>query len=535
MQATRVFINGEVFTSDHRFSVHEAVAIGGNRILGVGTNQEIQAFVESGTEVTDLEGRTLMPGFIDAHAHLELYGTNQLGVNAKAVHSIPELLDQLLLAAEDIPKGQWIRGWGYNQNHLAEQRHLTRDDLDKVSTSHPIIVVRTCGHISCVNTKALELTGITDSVVDPPGGKYHRDTSGRLTGLLMESAHMAMFQHADYSEEEVQKGLAIASADFLELGITSVHDAGGYGTKHIRYLQKAVQEKTLKQRIYALYGSLSDSVSMVEAGIRSGMATGIGDDSFRIGPAKVFIDGSSSGPTCKMREGYTSNPAGSGMLYMDQHALDRSLLSAYEHGWQLTAHAMGDQAVDMLLTTLERARSGRPGTRHRIEHSGFTPADLVQRMKAVRAIPIPNPAFLHEFGDGYRKDYGNRVEAMFPMHAFAQNDIPFAIGSDSPITTADPFVGIHAAITRQSKSGRSIGAEQGITLEEALRAYTWGGAYASGEEDVKGSLKPGMLADLIILDRPVLNTPIQQLPEVTVDETILDGKTVFHKLKEDVY
>ncbi|WP_027953635.1 amidohydrolase [Halobacillus kuroshimensis] len=536
MHADKIFINGEIVTADEHFHVYEALAVQGESILKAGKNYEIMKTAGALTEVVDLKGRTLMPGFIDAHVHLELYGTNVLGVNCKKPRTIPEVLKALTERAAETAEGQWVRGWGYNQNELAENRHLTRWDLDKVSTSHPIIVVRTCGHISCVNTKALEMAGIEETTPDPVGGSYHK-INGQLSGLLLEAAHMIVFQHADYSEEEVLHGLTLASQDFLSYGITSVHDAGGYGTKHIRYLQQAVQQGIVKQRVYALYGSLSNAPEMVRAGLESGISTGLGDEWFKIGPAKLFIDGSSSGPTCRTREPYNSNPEDRGILYITQDQLDGPLLEAHHRGWQITAHAMGDEAVDMMLHTIERALDQAPAAipRHRIEHAGIAPSDLVERIRNTGAVPIPNPSFLYEFGDGYEKDYGERINHMFPLKSYSDPYIPYAIGSDSPITTPNPFYGLYAAVTRRSKSGRIIGENQTAPLEEVIRAYTWGGAYASQEEHRKGTLEPGKAADLILLNRSIMKCPASALPDMQVEMTILDGKTVYTLQKEDVY
>ncbi|MCF6408943.1 amidohydrolase [Pseudalkalibacillus salsuginis] len=527
MKATKAFFNGEVITVDPQFSVHEAVAVYENHILSVGTNEKILATTDENTEIIDLEGKSLLPGFIDAHAHLELYGTNLLGVNGKEVEDIHELQEKLKDAAQMTPRGEWIRGWGYNQNNLAEGRHLSRWDLDEVSTEHPIIVVRTCGHISCVNSKALELAGINNSPADPPGGKYVRE-NGKLTGLLLEAAHMNMFLFANYSEAEILKGLELASQDYLTMGITSVHDAGGYGPDHIRYLQTAVQDNKVKQRVYALYGSLKDSPDMVRKGLESGMMTGLGDEWFKIGPAKVFIDGSSSGPTARTRAPYTSNPKDSGILYLNQEELDSILGKAHEKGWQVTAHAIGDQAVEMMIKSIHRALKRNPRTdhRHRIEHAGMAPPDLVEKIKALEVVPIPNPAFIYEFGDGYIKDYGERIHTIFPLKSFAESGIPFAIGSDSPITTVNPLYGIHAAVNRRSKSGSLVGDTQKITVQEAIKAYTWYGAYASNEDHLKGSIEVGKLADFVVLSNSILESKPDRLKDLQVEMTVLDGEIV---------
>ncbi|MCA0991482.1 amidohydrolase [Pseudalkalibacillus hwajinpoensis] len=533
MQADIIFFNGEVVTVDEAFSIKKAVAIKGNRILATCTNEEVAQFQGKHTQLIDLQGRSLLPGFIDAHAHLELFGTNYLDVNCKEVSGIDDIIKKLSNRVPLTSKGEWIRGWGYNQNALG--RHLTRWDLDQVSTEHPIIVVRTCGHLSCVNSKALEMAGITHNTPDPSGGKYGRE-NGELTGVLLESAHMNFFLQAMHSEEQIQTGLKIASEHFLKHGITSVHDAGGYGPSHIRSLQKAVSSKAIQQRVYTLYGSLHESGKMVEKGLASGIVTGLGDEWFKIGPAKVFIDGSSSGPTAKTREPYSSNPDDSGILYLQQDELDQSLIESHRKGWQITAHAIGDQAVEMMLRTIERGLADTPINhhRHRIEHAAMTPSDLLERMGSLKVIPIPNPAFLYEFGDGYVQDYGDRTQIMFPLKDFVENNIPFAIGSDSPITDVNPLLGIYAAVTRHSKSGNVIGNEQGISIQDAIKAYTLSGAYASFEENEKGSIESGKLADFVILNESILTCKPDRLKEVSVDLTMINGEIVFSNQKEGV-
>jgi predicted amidohydrolase YtcJ len=534
MSADILFYNGQVITMENSLGICEAIAIKGSKILAVGTNKEIERLKGEKTEVINLYGKTLMPGFIDAHAHLELYGTNALGVNGKVAQSIEELKERLEAQVVNTPSGKWVRGWGYNQNYLAEGRHPTRWDLDQVSTDHPIIVVRTCGHISAVNSKALEIAGINENTPDPVGGKYVRDENGVLTGVLLEQAHMDMMITAQYTDEEIMEGLRIASVDYLSKGITSVHDAGGYDTKHFSFLYDATRKGLIKQRVYVMYGGLHDAPSIVEKGIEAGIKTGIGNDYFRIGPAKVFIDGSSSGPTAKTRQPYSSNKNDSGILYLNQEELSRTLGEAHKNGWQITAHAIGDEAVEMMITCIEQAlrENPRDDHRHRIEHACMTPADLLTRMKQLNIIPIPNPAFIYEFGDGYVKDYGERVETMFPIQSFVNEGIPAAIGSDSPITSYDPLIGIYAAVHRMSKKGNSVGPSQKVALLEVLKMYTLNGAYASFEENIKGSLMPGKLADMVVLDQPILDTPIDQLNTIEVEMTLLDGVIIYKHEKE---
>ncbi|WP_085523165.1 amidohydrolase [Tuberibacillus sp. Marseille-P3662] len=530
MEADLIFQNGEVITVDDRFTVCEALAVGKNKILGHGRNGEMDTFRGPHTKIIDLKGRSLLPGFNDAHAHLELYGTNKLGVNCKDVNSIEEMVEKLKQVAEKTSEGKWIRGWGYNQNDLDEKRHPTRWDLDRVSTDHPIIIVRTCGHISTVNSKALDLAGIETETADPSGGKIVREND-TPNGVLLEAAHMNMFIQAQYPEQEIMEGLRLASEDFIKKGITSVTDAGGYNNDHFRYLIKAVQAGNIKTRVNTLIGSLRDSPTVLDRVLESGMLTGLGNETFRIGPAKVFIDGSSSGPTAKTREPYTSNPDDTGILYLSQEELNEILGKAHSMGWQLTAHAMGDKGVEMMINCIESAlqQHSKEDHRHRIEHSGITPPDLINRKKDLNIVPVPNPAFIQEFGDGYLEDYGDRVNWMFPVRSFLDAGMTPAMGSDSPITTCDPLVGIQAAVTRLSKTGREIGTKQKISIHEAIRLYTINGAYASFEEKIKGSLEKGKAADLVVLDGPILDTSKDQIQDMAVDMTVINGEIVYQK------
>lgn len=530
IQANLIFKNGQVITVDDQFTVCEALAVKDNKILATGTNDQMIKYEGIETEVIDLSGKSLLPGFIDAHAHLELYGTNKLGVNCKNINSIEEMKEKLGAVAEKTPIGQWIRGWGYNQNKLLEGRHPNRWDLDEVSTEHPIIVVRTCGHISAANSKALELGEIHKDTIDPVGGKFVRE-NGVPNGVLLEAAHMNMSLFAQYSKKEIMEGLKLASEDFMRYGITSVHDAGGYGTEHFRHLYEAVKNGLVKVRVYAMYGSLHDSPGVVRSGIQAGTATGLGDEQFRIGPAKVFIDGSSSGPTAATRLPYTSNPNDSGILYLNQEELNQILGEAHESGWQITAHAIGDKAVEMMINCIENALNNHPrdNPRHRIEHAAITPPDLVEKIKELGIIPVPNPAFIQEFGDGYIKDYGERVEHMFPIRSFLDANIIPAKGADSPITSFNPLIGIHAAVNRFSQSEKEVGASQTITIQEAIKLYTWNGAYASFEEKKKGSLEANKLADLVILDRSILNTPNHEIQDIEVEMTVIDGEIIYGK------
>lgn len=530
MHVDYVFINGEVITVNPEDHIFQAAAVRGNEICAVGTTEEILRLRGPETRVIDLQGNSLLPGFIDSHLHMLLYGTNQLGVNCKNdVGNIEGIKARLAERARTAPAGEWVRGWGYNDQRLAEGRHPTRDDLDKVSEDHPVIAVRTCNHISAVNSKALELLGITRDTPDPEGGQIARGEDGEPTGVLKETAHMRAFEASKYPPEEMMEALTIADDHFVRLGITSIHEAGGYGPDQMRAMYRAVAERRVKVRIYAMVCSLDRSEEFVRKMVAAGLVTGVGDERFRIGPAKIFTDGSSSGPTCATREPYTSDPKDSGILYYSQEEIDDILGAAHREGFQITAHAIGDKAVEMVVNCIETAlrKHPREDHRHRIEHAGMVPPDLMERMKRLGIVPIPNPAFFYEFGEGYVKNYGGRVEHMFPLADYAKEGIVAASGSDTPVTVPSPMRGIYCAVTRRTESGTPVAESQRTSLMHAIRSFTINGAYASFEEDRKGSIEVGKLADLVVLDGSILSSSPEGILSMKPTLTMINGEIVY--------
>ncbi|MFF2590749.1 amidohydrolase [Peribacillus butanolivorans] len=533
MQADIVFINGEVITVDQKNKVVEAVAVKGNRISAVGSNREVKGFIGEETKVIDLQGKTLLPGFIDAHIHLILYGVNQLAVSCKDEHikSIEDLLNDLKEKASTIPKGEWIRAWGFNETVVKEKRYPTIAELDAISVEHPIIVSRTCSHISVVNSKALEIAKINENSENPTGGIIEKDKTGRFTGKLIETANMIMTEIASYTESELMKAVKIASEHFVAAGITSIHEAGAYGPESFRLLQQAVKSKDIRVRIYAMIGSLNNSHEFVNKMVEAGVITGTGDERFKIGPAKLFTDGSSTGPTIATRETYSSDPDNFGILYYSEEEIYQVLGQAHKKGYQITVHAQGDRAIEMYLNCVEKAleESPRKDHRHRIEHAGISSPDLQERMKNLELIPIPNPPFPYEFGDIYIQHYGNRVNHMYAVRDFIDNGIIAAGGSDAPVTDYNPLLGIHVAVNRTSQSGSEIGVAQSISVMEAIKLYTWNGAYASFEEDIKGSIEVGKLADFVVLTDSILKVNPLHIKDLQVESTIIDGEILYHR------
>ncbi|MDM5358865.1 amidohydrolase [Peribacillus sp. ACCC06369] len=538
MFADLVLVNGQVITSNMEYDVNEAVAVTDNQIVMVGTNEEVKRLIGSQTEVVDLAGRSLVPGFIDSHLHITLYGTNKLGVSCKepTIESLHDVLKEIEKKVNETPIGKWVRAWGFNQTKISENRYPSRKELDLISSNHPIILRRACGHISVVNSKALELAGIDEHTTDPEGGIVVRDEEGVPTGVLIENAQMPFYELADFTHEELLQGLMMASNDFTASGITSIHDAGVSSPENFRVMQEAVRNGKIQVRVYAIVSTINKSEEFVDKMIKAGISTGLGDEKFKIGPAKVFTDGSSSGPTAAMREPYTDDSENSGILYFSQEELNRILGEAHEKGFQITAHAQGDRAIEMMLNCIDEALKKHPrkNHRHRIEHAGITMPDLVERMRQLEVIPIPNPAFFLEYGDGYMKSYGERVNHMYPVRDFLDKGIIAAGGSDSPVTSFSPLLGIHGAVNRKSSTGQIVGGNQRIGVLEAIKLFTWNGAYASFEENIKGSIEIGKLADLVVLNGAILDVPTDQIKDMQVDYTIIGGKVVFQKESNNI-
>lgn len=530
-----LFINGEIITVNDKDQIAEAVAIEDNRIIAVGTTEEILKLQDGKIKVTNLAGRTLMPGIIESHIHTTIYGTNVLSVSCKdpSIRTIADLLQKLKEQAAVVPAGQWVRAWGFNETSIEEERFPTRQELDSISDQHPVMVVRTCGHISSVNSKGLEIGGITSDTPNPEGGEIGRGVDGEPNGRLVETAHMDVYQVAAHTREEIRDAHKIASLHFAEKGITSIHDATGYGIRNIEALREDVEAGIIKQRVYAMVGALNKPDKVVQHYLEKDFQTGEGNAHFNYGPVKVFLDGSSSGPTVWTTEPYTSDSENYGIHYLAQEELDELFILAHKKGWQITAHAQGDAAIDQLLNTIEKAHKFYPreNARHRIEHAGLARKDQIQRMKKLGVIPTPNPVFFLEYGDGYLKNYGERAEAMYPLASYLENGIRATLTADCPVSDFNPMRGIYGAMTRKAPSGQVVGETETISLLDAIRCCTINAAYAEFSEKEIGSIEVGKIADIAILNRSILTATVEEILQISVDRTIIGGETVYNRDK----
>jgi predicted amidohydrolase YtcJ len=528
-RADLIFVEGRVHTVNATNDVVPALAVGGGRVLAAGGDAEVRALAGPGARVVELRGRSLLPGFIDSHCHLASLGMAVTSIDCKAdgMQSIRALQEAVRGRAAAQPPGTWIRGRGYDQSRLSEKRHPNRLDWDVVAPEHPVIFTRTCGHIASVNSRALAVAGITDATPDPAGGRYDRE-GGRHLGVAYETAQTPLQVAALPSREEFRAALLHADDAYIRAGGTSVHDAGGLVGPAFVPAQELAAAGRLRIRIYA-FATVNSRQHPLMGLLGAGVHTGLGDARLQLGAFKVMTDGSSSGPTAATRDPYTSNCQDCGILYWSQEDLDDLIGQAHRQGFQCTVHAVGDRAIEQTLNAMDRAQREFPreGLRHRIEHCGICPPDLRARVKAQRILPIMQPAFFWEFGDGYIANYGQpRADTMFPAKSLLAAGVPVVGSSDAPVTHYAPLFGIEQALTRATSGGQVCGPDERVDLTTAIRMHTIHGAFASFEERIKGSLEPGKLADLVLLADDIARVPVKDLRHLPVAMTVVEGRVV---------
>ena len=536
--ATLALRNGRVWCG-YGLPIAQAVAIHGNRILATGSDDEIAALTGPDTKVVDLGGRLATPGLNDAHLHLISTGLIQGWVDATAAAAPTRdaLYDALRKRAAETPKGAWVLGRGFDQTRWPDGQMPTADELDAALPDHPVALVRACGHITIGNSAALALAGITADTPDPDGGVIGR-AGGRLTGLLAENAADALrAARPAPTLEEIIRAIEAGGQLLARFGITSCMDAAvGQidGMTEIRAYHLAGRDGRLPVRVWAtLLGDPGSSI--VEPCHAAGLVTGVGNDMFRIGGVKIFTDGSAGGRTAWMTRPYAGQPDNYGVQMLPDDELFALVDRYHGMGYTLVCHGIGDAAIDQLVRAYERVRAADPdhGFRHRIEHCGYVDDALNRRMIAAGILPAPQQVFIHDFGDGYVAVLGpERALNSYPIGTWDRLGMKPSTGSDSPVCSPDPFPNLHAMLTRQTINGTVLNPDEALTAEAALRAYTEHGAYSTGDEDVKGRLLPGMLADIAVFSRDLLTAhPGDILNDTRCELTVLDGRIV-HDLLE---
>src|SRR4051794_20013526 len=533
----RVFRNGRVVTCHPARPTAAAIAIEGERIVAVGTDEEAVAAVSPDADVVDLAGRTVVPGFIDAHNHFPCTAETFFAVDARpsAAASIADLRALVDHAAERTPPGGWIRGFGMDWTKFAEGRRPTRWDLDEVTRAHPVVILHVSGHYALVNSRALEDRGLGDDAADPPGGSLERDESGRPTGLLLDAATNLVLQssvdiggHRPHTHTAIETDALVgmldeASRRYLAAGLTTVCDPQ-VTSRELTAYRAARARDVLRIRTVAM--PLSYELDELLA---IGLVGPFGDDWLRIGGMKFYTDGAITGGTAVF-----SNPMGPrgqypGTLYHQPAELASLLRRAGVAGWQLAIHTMGDRAMGYMLDGVEAADAVSPApggdNRHRIEHCTWPTADHLKRIARLGMVPVTQPGSITELGDIWLDHLGDRIERATPLREMLELGIRPAISSDAFVQSYRPLDTIAAAMRRVTPSGVRVGADQELTVEEALAAHTINAARAIHMDDRIGSIEPGKLADVAILDGDLLGASADEVRRLPVWMTVLGGHT----------
>jgi predicted amidohydrolase YtcJ len=535
-----VLLNGRVFTARPGEPPRSGgVAISGDRIVAVGSDDAVRAAASADARVIDVRGGSILPGFIDPHNHLAFTGAELASVDVRypGVASIADLVERIVGAAERTPDGTWIRAVGLNPEMFPDGRLPTRWDIDEASRVHPVLVQHMSGHHALANSVALETRGLSDDTPDPEGGRLVRDDHGRLTGYCLDAAQALVIPpgvdighhgpgfHDGAPLDEVVGDVQRGSVAYLAAGITSIVDAQVTRRELIGY--RAARERGLLDvRVTAM--PISSQLHEYES---LGLAGAFGDDRLAIGPMKFYADGALTGGTAAFTTPYGPNGEFTGSLYwISEAAFLAAIARAHAAGWQIGVHAQGDRAIDRVLDAYEAALGAHPGNdhRHRIEHCGGPRRDQVERMARLGIIAIGQPRYLWDAGDAWLRAFdAERVHRLQPYREMIDAGVRFALSSDAPVASYRPLDTIAAAVHRRTISGASIGADQALTVEEAVRACTLDAAASYFAEDRIGSLEVGKLADIVVLDRDLFATPDAQLSDLAVVLTIVGGSTVY--------
>ncbi|MGE5214550.1 MAG: amidohydrolase [Nitrospirota bacterium] len=521
-----ILYNGNIITINDRQPRAEAVAIAAGRFLAVGTNDKVQALRTGKTSEINLEGQTVVPGFIDAHTHPAAAGLMHLRQVDCDLRSIAEIQSAIRERASRTPAGEWVLGFKYDDTKTTDGRALTANDLDAAAPQHPVYISHRGGHTAYVNALGYKRARVSEDTPDPPGGRFDRDSkTGKLNGRISERANEVFDKAipASYSRADYREAVKLISKMMSRAGITSAHDAWAVHD-YVRGYQDAHDAGELSTRIYCLIG-YREVDRMLAAGIR----TGFGNEWVRIGGMKMVADGSISERTAWLSQPYVGRPTDFGIQVMSEQELYENGRKAHEADWQIGTHANGDRAIDMVLRVYERLQHERPrrDPRFRLEHCTVVNDSLVKRIKALGAIPTPFAAYVYYHGEKMREYGPERLEHMFALRSFLNAGIRAAPGSDYPPGPFEPMMALQSSVTRTDSNGNVWGPKQRITVEEALRVQTLYGAYASFEEHEKGSIDPGKLADLVILGRDPMREDPSTLVKIPIERTMLGGRWVF--------
>ncbi|MBS4172849.1 amidohydrolase [Bacillus sp. FJAT-49736] len=530
----QTFINGIIFTSNPKQPYANAMVVRDGRIAWIGDQAQLEKMEGN---CVDLKGRRVIPGLIDAHLHpLFLAGASkQIACTPPLVCSISDLQKQIQMVRDSKEKNEWIEGWGYDEGKLLEGRAPTRWDLDKVAPDVPVIITRTCAHIISVNSKALELAGITKNTPNPPGGAIDRDEQGEPTGVLRESAKDLVQQiMPKTSLEEDAVLLADLSQELFSYGITAITElmAKSEPNDYLQMYQVAA-EKGLRQRtvLYYVWEDVGKK-NMID------MQKTARENQVHIGGIKLFSDGSVSGQTAWVNPPFIGQEENYGIQVTTSEILLAAAEAAKQHQIQLVVHAMGEQAIDLVIDTFYGQKGWlQDGPSIRIEHAAMPTPQAIKRAAETGIAIVSQPIFLYAEIESYLKNLGEeRTKRTYPFKSMLEEGIQLAFSSDAPATAwaepVNPFVAMKSAVTRLAYDGTDTGRDQKLDIETVINLYTRAAQEITRIPDI-GQLSPGYHADFIVLNHDILTIPSEELDQLQVTETYMGGSLVYQRTTND--
>ena len=532
-----VLTGGSILTMAEDQQV-EAVTVENGRIHCAGTREDCRRAAGDDFQQIDLAGRCLLPGFIDAHYHMMMLGMCNIwcDISYPKVKSIDDLIETLSRYAESLPQGVQIRGFGFDQRALKEERHPVAADLDRVATNRAVQIMHKSGHCNIANNYLLKQIGVGPETIDPPGGAFGRDAEGHPNGPMFDSAADYLAGefgvrpgehgpniHMPDSPENLQNIIRVGQDITLAAGITTINDVQVTSQEMESYLQ-ARDSGLLNIRIVLSY--LSNYLDDIK---KMGLCSTFGDEQLSLGPLKLYADGTLLGGTALLSTGYLDSGRNKGYMFHQPEVLKALIVSAHKYGLQTMTHTQGDAAIEYVLEAVEQAQRECPreDVRHRIEHCGLPTEEQVKRIADLKIWPVPQPQHVHASGEGVVKAVGKIGENYSPYGWFTKYGVPIVLSSDAPVAYPNPLEAVYACVTRKTIQGNVVGSEQKISLEESLKGYTINAAKAVHKEDEVGSIETGKLADFAILDCNPFEVAEEELKDIRVMETWIGGKKVF--------
>ena len=521
--------NGKIFTADQLLSTFSAVAVRDDRIVALGWDGLLDQYRAART--VDLDGKLVVPGFIDTHIHIS--GDPERWVDLAGLENMAELKARITRKAERLGSGEWITGYGWSEDELAERRRPLRWDLDDAAPVNPVVLTRAGGHSSVASSLALEAAGLTPQTETPPGAIIEVDDQGRMNGILREGAQGLVRRFVpDPTSAELRDSFVQNLRNLLGLGITSLIQAGVGGRGFANWEEVYAEFQGELPRAAVQVRVQGPAERAIETLTRFGRKTGDGNEWLRVGPVKFFVDGGYTGAAAWTLEPYKGQPGyfGTGAL-IDADGMYRLSKAAHEMGWQMGFHTIGDAAIKMTVDAWSRVIEESPRVDHRHYLNHFTvrpPAETMQKMASHNIHIAQQPNFTYTLEGRYAEHLeGERYETNNPVRSPMSHGVFVALGSD--ILPIGPMVGLYAAVTRKGMSGAVVGPGEALTMPEAIVAYTRLAAYLTFEEDIKGSLEVGKLADMVVLSQDLLTIDPDRTMDTAVEMTILGGTVVYQR------